>query len=98
MRVALWILVVAAGLYLLHRLALWAEARGYIFYLRTRPSPGAIGNALLEAHSLLEPDQRALIEALREEPSEETDWGAPPDPAEGGSLVRARHRSSRPEE
>lgn len=83
MRVALWMLALAVGLYLLHRLALWAEARGYIFYLRTRPSPGSIGNALLEAHSLLEPDRRALIEALREQPSEETDSGAPPDPVCG---------------
>lgn len=63
-----WLLFVglaAAGLYGLHRLALWAESRGWIYY-RTKHMPaGATGLALLEVTSILDPQVTHVIEATR---------------------------------
>jgi hypothetical protein len=78
----IWAAGIAVGLYLLHRIALWAESRGYIYYVNTEPSRNSIGNAFLEAQSLVEPDKRALIQVIREERSEQAEAGAPPDPEE----------------
>lgn len=78
-----WLLLAfaaAVALFALHRLALWAESRGYIYYTRTAPSRGSVGNAFLEVHSLIEPDKRALVEVLREERTEQGESGDPPEP------------------
>ena len=79
-----FILIILAGaavaVFLLDRLLLWAERRGWIYYRKREPSGGTgVGNALLEIHSMLEPDKKAMIE-VREEKREEDDSGAPPDP------------------
>jgi len=61
----LWTGVALAGLYGLHRLALWAESRGWIYY-RTRHMPaGAGGLALLEVTSVLDPQVTHVIETTR---------------------------------
>jgi hypothetical protein len=65
------------GLYGLHRLALWAEDRGWIYYLRKQPSSTALGNAFLELHSLAEPDKKYVLEARRVQRKEEDDQGGP---------------------
>ena len=60
MKLLLAAVLVCGGIYLLHRLALWAESRGFIYYLHSRPSRSALGNAFLEAQSLVEPGKRLL--------------------------------------
>ena len=73
--------VVVAGifvLYCLHRLALFAENKGWIYYLHRKPSTSALGNAFLEVHSLIEPEKRELVEARRAEDVEEDEYGEPP--------------------
>lgn len=82
MKVALWIVVIAIVLFLLDRLALWAESRGWIFYRRRHPSPGTVGSAFLEIQSMIEPGKVHVIEAQQEDASEEAESGDPP---EGGS-------------
>ena len=72
---------IGAALYVLHRAALWAESRGFIYYLHSRPSRSALGNAFLEAQSLVEPGKRLLLEARREEPRDDAESGEPPEPA-----------------
>lgn len=80
MKILVWLVILSVGLYLLHRLALWAEARGYIYYVNKEPSRSSLGNAFLEAQALIEPDKRALVQVSCEERSEQAESGAPPDP------------------
>ena len=88
MRVLVLLAAAAAALYALHRFALWAESRGYIYYTKTSPSRSSVGNAFLEVHSLIEPDKKALVEVIREERTEQDESGEPPHPAKG--ILRSR--------
>jgi len=75
-----WLIValaVAVGLLLIDRLLLAAEARGWIYWRRSRPSPGTRAGALLELHAMLEPDRRHTAEIVRAETQEEDDEGGP---------------------
>jgi hypothetical protein len=96
-RLLFWIGLAAAGaivLWTVDRLALWAESRGWIYYRRTNRRTGAnLGDAFLEIQSMLEPDKRHLLEIRREEKSEQSETGDPPDdpaagPGERGSNAR----------
>lgn len=52
----------------LDRLALWLEARGLLYWRRTKHrTGGSLGHALLEIHSMLEPGRRYEIEELQRE-------------------------------
>ena len=86
MKLLLTLVVVCGALYLLHRLARWAEDRGLIYYRRYRPSRSAIGNAFLEVQTIVDPGKRLVLEARRQEPSEEDESGEPP-PASNGDRA-----------
>jgi hypothetical protein len=75
-----WILAIAGALYGLHRIALWAEARGFIYYRKERGSSGTLGTAMLEIQSMLEPSKRHVIEERVKDDSETEDSGDPPTP------------------
>jgi hypothetical protein len=62
MKYFLWAIFVGAILYVIHRLALWAEERGWIFYRHKRATGGTMGTALLELQTILEPTKRHVIE------------------------------------
>ncbi|HEX7707524.1 MAG TPA: hypothetical protein VF701_13800 [Thermoanaerobaculia bacterium] len=79
MRLFVWLLVAAAVLYALHRLLLWAEGRGWIYYWHKKASPRGIGNSALEVQSLLEPGTRHVLEARLEEVSDDEVAGDVPD-------------------
>ena len=76
--IAVWLLAAALGLYALHRLGLYMEDRGWIYYRKARGSSGAFANAMLEAHKALEPGNAQVIEARRYERSDDAAQGAPP--------------------
>jgi len=83
-----WLIVAAAcaGLYGLHRLALWAESRGWIYYMRRRASPDALGNAFLNLQKIVEAQAGHVVEARQRERAElsesgEGSAGAKGDPA-----------------
>lgn len=83
-----WVLWVAggfAGLFVLDRLLLWIESRGWIYYRRTKAGRGAATYHLLEWSSALDPSMRqAQVEMVREERRED-ESGSPPGPdPEGG--------------
>ena len=44
------------------RLMLRAESRGWVHWRRTKPSRTAVGSAMLELHSILEPDKEHVVE------------------------------------
>lgn len=80
--IAGWTAAAAAALVALDRLALWMERRGWIYWRRRRGRGSGVGNALLDVHALLEPDRRAMVDAIRSEDEEvEKDGaGGPKDP------------------
>ena len=87
-----WIGLAAVGAivaWAVDRLALWAESRGWIYYRRTKRRTGAnLGDAFLEIQSMLEPDKRHLLEIRREEKSEQSETGDPPDDPSPGPSER----------
>lgn len=82
MKAAAILLAVAVLVFVLHRVALWAEARGWIYYRRRRPQSSALGNAFLEVQALIEPEKRQLVEVRKEEAAEEDRSGEPPEAGE----------------
>jgi len=78
----------AAVLYVLDRLLLAAEARGWIYWRRRKASPGTRAGALMELHALLEPDRKHTAEVLREVSHEEDDEGGPGPGGRNGSTRR----------
>jgi hypothetical protein len=81
MMIALWITAALGGLYTLHRLAVWAEGRGFIYYRRGRGSSGSLGSGLLEVQAIFEPSKRYVIEERARDEAESDDEGDPADPA-----------------
>ena len=65
MQYLLWVMIVVVGCYALHRLAVWAEARGWIYYRKKQGHSGALGTALLEVQKILEPSKRHVVEERR---------------------------------
>ena len=62
----LWVALAASVLFGLHRLALWAEGRGWIYYREHRAPAGAAGLAMLEVTSLLDPAVEHVVEGARD--------------------------------
>jgi hypothetical protein len=76
-----WIFVAlafAAALYALHRLFLWMEFKGWIYYKNRKASPGTRASAALEIQSLLEPEKRHVLKIQQEQHVEQDDAGDPP--------------------
>ena len=78
MRYALWGLAAVASLSCLHRLALWAERRGWIYYREKHGSSGTLANAVLEVHSLFDPSKRYVLEERTRDQVEDEQSGDPP--------------------
>ena len=73
----MWTLGVLAGLFCLDRLLLRAEARGWIYYRRSKPSRGASAYHLLEMSSILDPTFNVVIEQRVSEERQEDEAGDP---------------------
>jgi hypothetical protein len=79
MRPVVWLLIASAILYGLHRLGLWAESRGWIYYWHKKASPRGIGNSALEVQTLLQPASRHMLEARLKDISDDEVAGDVPD-------------------
>jgi hypothetical protein len=86
MGTVLWVIAGVAAVYALHRLGLWMEDRGWIYYRKKHGSSGTLGSALLEIEALLEPTRRHVVEVQRRDESEQHESGDPPSegPAKAG--------------
>jgi hypothetical protein len=74
-----WGLVLGGGLlalYGLHRLAMWLEARGHLYYSRRTPRGGGAMGSFVAIQEVLEPQTRHVIE-IREEKRGESEEGVP---------------------
>jgi hypothetical protein len=67
-------------LYGLHRLFLWMEQRGWVYYWHRKSSGASIGNALMQAQTFLQPDVQHVIDEMREDKVHEEWSGDPPIP------------------
>ena len=66
------LVVLGAALYGLHRLLLWAELRGWVFY-KEKPRPGAVSNAFLELDAIWMPEIHHVVEERDIEADHEVD-------------------------
>jgi hypothetical protein len=67
----LWVAAVVAAFFLLHRVASYAEDRGWIYYRKKKASPGTASRAFLELQSMVDPASRHMIEAEEQDPESE---------------------------
>jgi hypothetical protein len=77
MLLTIWIVAIALGLFGLHRLALWMESRGWVYYMETRASGGALASAILELQQIAQPGTRYILEMKRESRAERDDESDP---------------------
>ena len=75
---ALWIGGVVVTLLVIDRLALWAEARGWIYWRRKKAQTGALGSALMEMNVITNPSAQHVIEAKDAKKLEERENDDPP--------------------
>jgi hypothetical protein len=75
---ALWIVGLGVGVFLLDRLLLFFEARGWIYYRRTKGGRGASTYHLLQWTSVLDPTQQQVLELKVQEEKNEDEAGDPP--------------------
>jgi hypothetical protein len=68
---------IAGGAYVLDRLGLWLEARGWLYY-RTKRGSVPLGRAVLETQALLDPNKRHVLEATRTTPDAGESGDPPP--------------------
>jgi hypothetical protein len=84
-----WVFIIAIGmgvLYGLHRLGLWMEERGYIYYLHKKPKGSSAIGSLVAFQRSIEPRAEYVIQAeqVNQEIAEEGASGQR-DPDEGDS-------------
>ena len=75
-----WVLIgpaVSAALYGVHRLATYADRRGWIYY-RTKPPAGAGSRAMMRATAVFDPTIEHVIEEVESERLVVDESGAPP--------------------
>jgi hypothetical protein len=69
---------VLVGFYALHRLGLWMERRGWIYYSKGH-GRASMGNAIQGFQSIFEQEMRPAIHEIRTERGEEDEQGDPID-------------------
>ena len=74
-----WLIIAGAaiGVYGLHRLALWMETKGWIFYLHKKASPNTLGNAVLGVQQILQPGTEHVLEVRQNQRVRRNDAGGP---------------------
>ncbi len=75
-----FIICIAAVLFIIDRILLKAEEKGWIYWRKSKPNSRSVGTAFMELQSHLDPSKQHVIEAM-EEVDEEEAQGDPPDPA-----------------
>ena len=93
MRLTVLVVLGVCVLYCLHRLAVWAEERGWIYYLKKRGSSGALSSAALEVQSLFEPSKRYVLEEKRRDQVEDEESGDPPTTTSPDAFGESQPRS-----
>jgi hypothetical protein len=73
-----WLIVPGiAALYGLHRLFLWMETKGWLYYAHKKASPNALGNAALAVQQIVQPEAEHVLEVRQSKRAEHDDAGGP---------------------
>ncbi|MBL8547616.1 MAG: hypothetical protein JNL81_14210 [Hyphomonadaceae bacterium] len=75
-----WIGGALVAFFLIDRLGLWAEERGWIYWRRKRAQTGALGSALMELNTFTNPAAQHVVEAKDAKKLEERENDDPPHP------------------
>lgn len=75
---AFWIGGALVAFFLIDRLGLWAEERGWIYWRRKRAQTGALGSALMELNTFTNPAAQHVVEAKDAKKLEERENDDPP--------------------
>lgn len=73
-----WVVLSVVGIVLVDRILLWAEARGWLYYRRSKLARGAGTYHLLEWNSAFDPTMRQVQEEMIREEREDETSGEPP--------------------
>jgi cold shock CspA family protein len=84
-------------IYAFHRLTTWMHARGWIRWKMRRGTSSGLGNAVIGAQTIFQPQMRDVLEVRLAEPAEAGESGDPPEPgSEGwGTAMAADDRRER---
>ena len=85
MKAVVWVLMAAVAVFLVDRLLLWAEGRGWNYYRRNKLARGAGTYHLLEWNSAFDPTMKQVQEEMVREEEEEDESGEPPVPETRGT-------------
>ncbi len=85
MKLALILAAALVALFVLDRLLLAMESRGWIYYRKSK-GDSRPGDAFLAVHQLIEPEKKHLLEVRQEEREEQDESGDPEDPEQAGRL------------
>jgi len=80
------VFAVLLGLLCFHRIAVWSERRGWIYYRTRRGRSGSLGNAFLEVQGIFEPSTRHVLEERVKDDREADESGDPPDAGRSGPV------------
>jgi hypothetical protein len=78
MKLAFILIALVAAAFVLDRLMLKAEERGWIYWRRRKGSHGMAASAALEVHQILEPSKEYVLEVQRDQAPESDEEGDPP--------------------
>ena len=82
MELLLWLLALVVAAFVVDRLLLKAEARGWIYWRKKKGSHGMPASAFLEVQQIFEPDKKYVLEVQQEQAPEEEESGDPPTPGQ----------------
>ena len=91
-----WLFIIVGGcgaLLACHKVLLWMEERGWIYYHKKKPKPGTVANAWLELQSFIEPSRKHVVQVVQEE-REEPDVETARHESSAMSLRRRRHHGT----
>ena len=77
---------ILACIYGLHHLALWMESRGWIYYIRRKPSSSALAGAVLQVQQIVQPASVRVLEARQDQKKKSANSGDTTTGASGGSA------------
>lgn len=67
MKIAFIVFFTLVSVYLMHKLFIWLEQKGWLYYRHKKPQNGVIGAALQELNAILQPSARHTIEMKQNE-------------------------------
>lgn len=84
-----WIIagvLVVAAVFAFHRLLLWMERKGWIYYRKSSSHSGALGNAFMAVHAIFDSEAGRAAEYQQHEETAVTESGEPNIPGKEGST------------